>query len=85
MNKVFEIVRDMSIDRFKSHMRFEDISIMDTEDSKVNRIRSFHTAIILISGHNLKITFKVHFTSEIAAYLTSHALNKDIEKICRGN
>ncbi|MBF0316084.1 MAG: chemotaxis protein CheX [Oligoflexia bacterium] len=76
MEKLITMIKDNSIDRFKSHMKYNDVSIEIPNDKNLNKVRSFRTVIILVSGDDLKLIFKVHFTSEIANYFYQNAMQK---------
>ncbi|MBF0312782.1 MAG: hypothetical protein HQK52_05160 [Oligoflexia bacterium] len=77
MDDVFLMVKDTSVSRFKTHMKIDEIQVSIPANCDANVIRSFHTVIILISGDDIKMTFKSHFDSELAGYLCAKALKKE--------
>ncbi|MBF0361526.1 MAG: chemotaxis protein CheX [Oligoflexia bacterium] len=77
MEKLIQIARDVSLDRFSSHMGAQSAIIQDTEDGCINKIRSFHTSTIIISGKDIRMTFKIHFDSDTAIYFASRCFKKD--------
>lgn len=72
-NKLRNFVRDVSLDRFKQSSQKDTFAIEEFGDWQERHVLHHWLALILISGKELRITFKVHFglndCSQIAAPL----------------
>jgi CheY-specific phosphatase CheX len=80
LEKMRDLVRNVSIDRFRRASQEESFKLLETTGGKKN-IYDHWMALILVSGKALRITFKVHFNIKSTKKMASPIYGKSPEKI----
>ncbi len=76
-----EIIRDAAVRRMKSHSGNADVQIAEIPDDYNRKVHGNWMGLILVSGRDLRITFKVHFNIGDVRKILADMLGKTPEMI----
>jgi len=81
LSKLKELVRQVSITRFKQSSQNENYNLLEVPKSSEKTVFDHWMSLILISGKSLRITFKTHFNIKTCRKIASPIYGKKPEDI----
>lgn len=77
MENVLKIIRECALRRMKSHSSSPDVEVLEVGEDYVRTVHGNWMGLILISGADIRITFKVHFDIKNVRLVISNMLGSD--------
>lgn len=81
LSKLKELVRQVSITRFKQSSQNDNYNLLEVPKSSEKTVFDHWMSLILISGKSLRITFKTHFNIKTCRKIASPIYGKKPEDI----
>jgi CheY-specific phosphatase CheX len=81
LSKLKELVRQVSITRFKQSSQNENYNLLEVPKSSEKTVFDHWMSLILISGKSLRITFKTHFNIKTCRKIASPIYGKKPDDI----